>query len=72
MLQDNVKIQAYCSIERKKSNTNELNEKIYSARLLWESTRQYIYGKNRQNKYLKIRISVNGFLKRKDIYSTYG
>lgn len=55
MLQDNVKFQFYCSIERKKAIKN-----------IWYDQRHQLintYSKNKQKSYLKIRISVNGFFK---------
>ena len=64
MLQDNVKLQIYCSIQRKKNNKNIQCD-------CWKNQLVNIYSKNTQKNHLKIRISVNGFFKRKDIYSTY-
>ena len=64
MLQDNVKLQIYCSIQRKKNNKNIQCD-------CWKNQLVNTHSKNKQKSYLKIRISVNGFLKQKDIYSTY-
>ena len=51
----------------------EKNEKKAIKNIWYDQRHQLVntYSKNKQKSHLKIRISVNGFFKIKDIYSTY-